>query len=105
VIPGSPLDARAWPCHHPRTDTNTGCERDEYASNVGRETRWLVETGAAAARNGPGSLRTEQRNAGDARLLAVGSGAERQRYRAAPIATGRVTATTPSVTMSAAHAE
>ena len=27
---------------------------------VGRETRWLVETGATTAVNGPGSLRTER---------------------------------------------
>ena len=39
---------------------NIGCERDEYPSSVGRETRWLVETGTTAAVNGPGSLRTER---------------------------------------------
>jgi len=27
---------------------------------AGRETRWLVETGAATTMNGPGSLRTER---------------------------------------------
>jgi hypothetical protein len=37
-----------------------GYERDEYPSHVGRETRWLVETGATKAVNGPGSLRTER---------------------------------------------
>jgi hypothetical protein len=37
-----------------------GGDRDEYPSNVGRETRWLVETGVATAVNGPGSLRTER---------------------------------------------
>jgi hypothetical protein len=37
-----------------------GSERDEYPSIVGTEIRWLVETGAAAAGNGPGSLRTER---------------------------------------------
>jgi hypothetical protein len=55
---------------------NTGIERDEYPSSVGRETRWLVETGTAAAVNGPGSLRTERRESIDRPL---GSGAERQR--------------------------
>jgi len=40
---------------------NTGDERDEYPSGVGREIRWLVETGATAAGNGPGSLRTQRR--------------------------------------------
>jgi hypothetical protein len=44
----------------PATSRRTGCERDEYPSHVGRETRWLVETGAATAVNGPGSLRTER---------------------------------------------
>jgi len=39
---------------------NMGCERDEYPSSVGREIRWLVETGATTAGNGPGSLRTER---------------------------------------------
>ena len=39
---------------------NTGDERDEYPTPAGRETRWLVETGAAAQGNGPGSLRTER---------------------------------------------
>ena len=48
------------PATIPATDTNTGCERDEYPSSVGRETRWLVETGATTAGNGPGSLRTER---------------------------------------------
>jgi hypothetical protein len=37
-----------------------GDERDEYPSSVGIETRWLVETGATAKENGPGSLRTER---------------------------------------------
>jgi hypothetical protein len=37
-----------------------GDERDEYPSHVGTETRWLVETGATTAVNGPGSLRTER---------------------------------------------
>src|SRR5262245_17993263 len=41
--------------------TKSGCERDEYPSRVDRETRWLVETGAATAVNGPWSLRTERR--------------------------------------------
>jgi hypothetical protein len=43
-----------------RLNRRTGNERDEYPSSVGRETRWLVETGATAAANGPGSLRTER---------------------------------------------
>src|SRR4029079_4451002 len=58
--------------------------RDEYPSRVGREIRWLVETGAAAAGNGPGSLRTERKRR-NSRRDQVGSGAERQRYRAARI--------------------
>jgi hypothetical protein len=45
--------------------TKTGCERDEYPSSVGRETRWLVETGVTTAANGPGSLRTERRAASE----------------------------------------
>src|SRR5262245_43180112 len=66
-----------------------GLHREERAVNgtstrrsVGRETRWLVETGATTAGNGPGSLRTER---SPATVDPVGSGAERQRYRAAPI--------------------
>jgi hypothetical protein len=47
----------------PATSRRTGCERDEYPSRVGREIRWLVEAGVAAAGNGPGSLRTERRAA------------------------------------------
>src|SRR5207245_8415062 len=47
------------------TSRRTGCERDEYPSRVGREIRWLVETGAAAAGNGPGSLRTQRRASRD----------------------------------------
>src|SRR5439155_19873467 len=43
-----------------RPHLNMGNERGEYPSRVGRETRWLVETGAAATANGPGSLRTER---------------------------------------------
>src|SRR6185436_303577 len=71
----------------PATSRRAGCERDEYPSGVGREIRWLVETGATAAANGPGSLRTERRVHGARAPNAsrVGSGAERQRYRAAPI--------------------
>jgi len=47
----------------------------------------MVETGAAATGNGPGSLRTE-RATGEGPEPPVGSGAERQRYRAAPIGAG-----------------
>ena len=62
------LDAPRRPTHTPPTSRRAGCERDEYPSCVDRETRWLVETGATAARNGPGSLRTErQARSGDAR--------------------------------------
>jgi hypothetical protein len=81
-----PLTPDAQPAILPATSRRAGNERDEYPSSVGRETRWLVETGATTAGNGPGSLRTE-RNAAAA-ADPVGSGAERQRYRAAPIATG-----------------
>jgi hypothetical protein len=42
-----------------------GDERDEYPSRVGREIRWLVETGATTAGNGPGSLRTERCSSAD----------------------------------------
>ena len=69
----------------PATSRRAGNERDEYPSIVGRETRWLVETGATTAGNGPGSLRTE-REGRIGGTEPVGSGAERQRYRAAPIA-------------------
>jgi hypothetical protein len=44
-----------------RHHEDMGDERDEYPSSVGREIRWLVETGATTAANGPGSLRTEPR--------------------------------------------
>jgi len=54
------LDAPRRPTHTPPTSRRAGCERDEYPSSVGRETQWLVETGTAAAANGPGSLRTER---------------------------------------------
>jgi hypothetical protein len=54
------LDGRSCACHPPATSRRTGCERDEYPSSVGREIRWLVETGATMAGNGPGSLRTER---------------------------------------------
>ena len=54
------LDALRRSTHTPPTSRRTGCERDEYPSSVGRETRWLVETGATTAGNGPGSLRTER---------------------------------------------
>src|SRR5438876_1179000 len=47
----------------PATSRRTGNERDEYPPRVGREIRWLVETGATTAGNGPGSLRTERRPA------------------------------------------
>ncbi len=59
------LTPGARPATIPATDTNTGCERDEYPSSVGRETRWLVETGATSKGNGPGSLRTERDARGD----------------------------------------
>src|SRR3954465_10143918 len=85
-----PAPSHACPPVRPATYspdiTKTGDERDEYPSSVGRETRWLVETGATPAANGPGSLRTEQHDSGHGRRRSVGSGAERQRYRAAPIA-------------------
>ena len=58
------LDARPRPAILRATSRIAGDERDEYPSSVGRETRWLVETGATTAGNGPGSLRTE-RHAGD----------------------------------------
>jgi hypothetical protein len=41
---------------------HTGDDRDEYPSEAGAENRWLVQTGAATAGNGPGSLRTERVN-------------------------------------------
>ncbi len=44
----------------PATSRRTGVDRDEYPSRVGTETRWLVETGATTAGDGPGSLRTER---------------------------------------------
>jgi hypothetical protein len=44
----------------PATSRRTGDDRDEYPSRVGTETRWLVETGATTAGDGPGSLRTER---------------------------------------------
>jgi hypothetical protein len=87
--------ARAYP---PPTSRRAGCERDEYPSSVGREIRWLVETGATTARNGPGSLRTERRAKRRRGADPVGSGAERQRYRAAPIGKARASGTGPSVT-------
>jgi hypothetical protein len=37
-----------------------GCERDEYPSHVGTETRRSVRAGTATTVNGPGSLRTER---------------------------------------------
>ena len=75
---GAVLDASIDPCLDSRpTSRIQGYERDEYASNVGRETRRLVEAGTAAARNGPGSLRTERTTR--RRGIPVGSGAERQR--------------------------
>ena len=94
------LDARVGACHPPATSRRTGCERDEYPSSVGRETRWLVETGATTTGNGPGSLRTERE--GRIGHQPVGSGAERQRYRAAPIgrdsprAVGHASAASPN---------
>jgi hypothetical protein len=54
------LDVPRRPDPYSADITKTGYERDEYPSSVGRETRWLVETGATAAANGPGSLRTER---------------------------------------------
>ena len=60
---GSALDAFRHLATYSADITKTGYERDEYPSSVGRETRWLVETGTAAAVNGPGSLRTERLNA------------------------------------------
>ena len=59
--PEPPLDARRRGLPSSRaTSRRAGYERDEYPSSVGRETRWLVETGATTAGNGPGSLRTER---------------------------------------------
>src|SRR5688572_13515291 len=78
------LTPASGPAILPATSRRTGCERDEYPSSVDREIRWLVETGATTAGNGPGSLRTERE--GQIGHQPVGSGAERQRYRAAPIA-------------------
>ena len=69
-----------------RDITKNGFDRDEYPAGVGREIRWLVETGATTVGNGPGSLRTE--TGAQAGGRGVGSGAERQRYRAAPIGSG-----------------
>src|SRR5690349_19598249 len=54
------LDALRGACLDSRPQPNTGSERDEYPASVGREIRWLVETGATTAANGPGSLRTER---------------------------------------------
>jgi hypothetical protein len=80
--------------------TKTGDERDEYPSSVGRETRWLVETGVTTAANGPGSLRTEQRGCSEAhrplsrlrrRAPAIQGSADRQ-------GPGRRPDTRPSVT-------
>ena len=84
--PATRLTRRNTPPILPATSRRAGCERDEYPSRVGRETRWLVETGAATTGNGPGSLRTEREAATP--QTSVGSGAERQRYRAAPIEPG-----------------
>ena len=83
--PTTGLDAPRPRAYPPPPHPKTGYERDEYPSSVGRETRWLVETGATAAANGPGSLRTERRARRRRGASPVGSGAERQRYRAAPI--------------------
>jgi len=84
------LDDVAPPCDHPASSRRAGCERDEYPSCVGTEIRWLVETGATTAGNGPGSLRTERSAPRRRGADPVGSGAERQRYRAAPIGPDRV---------------
>jgi hypothetical protein len=86
---------RAYP---PPTSRRMGDERDEYPSGVGREIRWLVETGATTAANGPGSLRTERRAMRRRGADPVDSGAERQRYRAAPIGRDRASGHRPSVT-------
>src|SRR5690242_13800237 len=61
------LTVRRAPAILRATSRRAGYERDEYPSSVGRETRWLVETGAASTVNGPGSLRTERQARGDAR--------------------------------------
>ena len=74
----------------PATTRRTGNERDEYPSSVGTETRWLVETGATTAANGPGSLRTERRT-GDCptsrlrrRAPAIQGSADRRRGATSP---------------------
>ena len=89
--PGLDASAEPRPYSAP-TSRRTGCERDEYPSHVDPETRWLVRTGTTTTGNGPGSLRTERGGSPP-----VGSGAERQRYRAAPIGDGGDTIG-PSVT-------
>src|SRR4029079_4222715 len=80
----SALDAAAAALPYSRpTSRRTGCERDEYPSSVGTETRWLVETGATAAGNGPGSLRTQRRKLSRLRRRApaIQGSADRPRKR------------------------
>ena len=81
---GRRLTPRTRPAHTPRTSRTAGCERDEYPSRrrprdpaVGAS-RNDDDEGMDPGASGPNARRREPRTP-------VGSGAERQRYRAAPI--------------------
>ena len=59
--PGRPASGRALDARDARlpilraTSRTTGCERDEYPSHVGTETRWLVEPGRRRQGMDPGA--------------------------------------------------
>ena len=80
------LDSHRGGCLDSRPHSNMGCERDEYPS-----LRRIRDPVAGVNRDGDDEEWTREppdrtdRPRGDALQVPVGSGAERQRYRAAPI--------------------
>jgi hypothetical protein len=72
------LDARRPAAYSPAPTEERAVNGTSTRRGVGRETRWLVETGATRTANGPGSLRTE-------RGVASATDASRLRRRAPAI--------------------